>query len=65
MSRLREHVGESTRALRAVFSNPGLRRIELALIGAETGKWFYIVALAGFAYDHGGATAVGIVAALR
>ncbi len=65
MSRFREHIAESGRALRAVFANPNLRRVELALIGSETGKWFYIVALAVFAYDHGGATAVGIVAAIR
>jgi MFS family permease len=56
---------ESLRALADVFANPGLRRLELAWVGSVTGEWAYAVALAVFAYDAGGATAVGIVALLR
>jgi MFS family permease len=48
-----------------VFRNPGLRRLELAWIGSVTGEWAYAVALAVFAYEAGGATAVGLVALLR
>lgn len=56
---------ESLRALAAVFRNPSLRRLELAWVGSVTGDWAYAVALAVFAYEAGGATAVGVVGALR
>ncbi len=62
---LRERLSEPFQAFRAVFANPGLRRVELAAAGSETGKWLYILALSIFAYDAGGATAVGIVALIR
>jgi MFS family permease len=56
---------ESLRALRDVFGNPGLRRLELAWVGSVTGEWAYVVALAVFAYEAGGATAVGVVGVIR
>jgi MFS family permease len=56
---------ESLRALRAVFANPGLRRLELAAVGAFAGAWGYAVALAIFAFDAGGASAVGIAMLCR
>src|SRR3954468_2026657 len=56
---------ESLRALADVFRNPGLRRLELAWVGSVTGEWAYVVALAVYAYEAGGATAVGLVALLR
>jgi MFS family permease len=62
---LRGQFSEPFHAFRAVFANPGLRRIELAWAGSETGKWLYILALSIFAYNEGGATAVGIVALIR
>jgi predicted MFS family arabinose efflux permease len=62
---LRERLSEPFQAFRAVFANPGLRRIQLAAAGSETGKWLYILALSIFAYDAGGATAVGIIALIR
>ena len=65
IGRLREHLRESIGALAAVFTNPNLRRVELAFAGSETGKWLYIIALAVFAYDAGGAAAVGLVALTR
>jgi MFS transporter/cyclic nucleotide-binding protein len=61
----RRRVLEPFQAFRAVFSNPDLRRVELAWAGSETGKWLYILALSIFAYDAGGATAVGLVALIR
>jgi MFS family permease len=63
--RLRGRLSEPLHAFRAVFANPGLRRLELALAGSETGKWLYILALSIFAYNAGGATAVGVVALIR
>jgi MFS family permease len=62
---LRRRVGESLRAFRAVFANPDLRRVEIAWGGSVVGQWGYEVALAVFAYRHGGATAVGLVALFR
>jgi MFS family permease len=56
---------ESLRALADVFGNPGLRRLELAWAGSVTGEWAYVIALAVFAYEAGGATAVGVVGVIR
>jgi MFS family permease len=65
IGRPRARIAESLRAFAAVFTNPDLRRVELALAGSELGKWLYLIALAVFAYDAGGATAVGLVALIR
>jgi MFS family permease len=61
MKRLRE----SARAFRDVFSNEGLRRLELAWAGSIVGTWAYGIAIAVYAYEQGGATAVGVVSAAR
>jgi MFS family permease len=65
MSGLRAQLGESLRALADVFGNAGLRRLELAWMGSVTGEWAYVVALAVFAYEAGGVTAVGLVGVIR
>jgi MFS family permease len=65
IGRLRARIGESLRAFSAVFTNRDLRRVELAFAGSELGKWLYLIALAVFAYDEGGAAAVGLVALIR
>ncbi len=65
MDRLREHVRESLRALRDVFHNKALRRLELGWAGSIIGSWAYAVALAVYAFRHGGASAVGFVALIR
>jgi MFS family permease len=65
VGRLRASIVESLWAFGAVFMNPGLRRVVLAFAGSELGKWLYLIALAVFAYDHGGAAAVGVVALVR
>ena len=62
---LRRRINESLRAFRAVFTNPDLRRVEIAWSGSVVGQWGYEVALAVFAYRHGGATTVGLVALVR
>ena len=61
MRRLRE----SAEAFSDVFRNANLRKLELAGAGSIIGTWAYSVAIAVYAYDHGGATAVGVVAAIR
>jgi MFS family permease len=65
MTGVANQLRESLQALGAVFRNPGLRRLLLAWVGSVTGEWAYVVALAVFAYEAGGATAVGLVALLR
>lgn len=65
MSALTRKATESWASLEAVFVNPNLRRIELAWIGSIVGTWAYAVALVVYAYDKGGAPAVGLVGILR
>jgi hypothetical protein len=62
---LSERVGESVGALREVYRNPGLRWVQLAYAGAAVGTYAYGVALGVYAYRQGGATAVGVVLAIR
>jgi MFS family permease len=52
-------------AFKEVLRNPNLRRIQLAWAGSNLGTWGYGVALSVFAYEHGGATAVGVVGLVR
>lgn len=61
----RDRIGESLVAFGAVFANRDLRRIELALAGSISGEWAYAIALAVFAFDRGGAAAVGVVGLIR
>src|SRR6185503_18142818 len=55
----------SLAALGAVLSSPPLRRLQLAWVGSILGGWAYLVALGVYAYEEGGATAVGIVGLIR
>ena len=65
MERLREHLRESRRALGAVYHNRGLRQLQFAWAGSIIGSWAYAVALVVYAYEQGGASAVGLVALIR
>jgi MFS family permease len=58
-------VRESLRTFAEAFRNPALRRLELAWAGANLGTWSYSVGIAVFAYEHGGAKAVGLVGFVR
>jgi MFS family permease len=49
----------------AVARNPNLRRLELAYGAAITSEWAFLVALGVFAYERGGATAVGVLGLVR
>jgi MFS family permease len=60
-SRLRE----STDAFRQVFANRGLRRLQLAFAGSDIGDWAFAVAVSVYAFQAGGADAVGILALAR
>ena len=52
-------------SLSAVLSSPRLRRLQLAWAGSILGGWAYLVALGVYAYDQGGAAAVGLVGLVR
>jgi MFS family permease len=62
---LRTRLAESFRAFADVFRSPDLRRLELAWVGSATGEWAAIVALSVFAFESGGAAAVGLVVLIR
>ncbi len=65
MQGLSVRAAESARSFGEVFRNPDLRRLQLAWAGSLIGNWSYFVALAVYAYDQGGATAVGLVGVIR
>ena len=52
-------------ALREVFANPALRRLELAWLATSLAIWGGALALSVYGYEKGGATAVGLIALLR
>jgi MFS family permease len=61
-------VGRLAASLRApvdVFRNPDLRRLELAWAAMSFATWAFAIALAVYAFDVGGAAAVGVVGVLR
>ena len=58
---LRARIRGSAAAFRQVFVDPDLRYLQLALGINWTAENAYLVALSVYAYDHGGATAVGLV----
>ena len=61
----RDKLRESRTSLANVFRNPGLRRVQLAWAGSIVGDWAYAMGVAVYAYQQGGATAVGILAVVR
>ncbi len=65
MSWLRGRLREPLLALQNVFRNPNLRRVQLAWGGSITGQYAFSVALAVYAYRHGGAAVVGLVIVVR
>ena len=62
---MRERLREAKDAFAAVFSNPALRRVEISWALSITAYWVFIVALSLFAYEEGGAAAVGLVGLIR
>ena len=54
-----ERLREARDAFRAVFSNVALRRVETSWALSVTAYWVFIIALSLFAYEEGGAAAVG------
>jgi MFS family permease len=62
---LKTHLRDSAAAFRGVFANPNLRRLQLAWTAVIVGHWAYLVAVAVFAYNVGGAGAVGLLVVIR
>lgn len=62
---VRERLREAGDAFRAVFSNAALRRVEASWALSVTAYWVFIIALSLFAYEEGGAAAVGFVGLIR
>jgi MFS family permease len=56
---------ESLDAFRGVFRNGDLRRLEIGYGGSIVAEWAFSITLAVYAFNHGGATTVGIVALIR
>jgi MFS family permease len=65
MAGFKRQLADSVAAIRMVFENPNLRRLQLALAGTELAGWGYSIAVSIFAYEVGGATDVGILWLLR
>ncbi len=65
MGSVRTQLRESTDAFGSVFRNPGLRRLNLALAASVIGDWAYAVAVSVWAFQHGGATAIGLFGVTR
>jgi MFS family permease len=65
MTEFRRQLHETSRSFRAVFANPQLRKLQLAFVGSITGEWGFLVALAVYANQHGGAKAVSAVLVIR
>ncbi len=65
MRGLLRQLAESGAAFRDVFRNPALRRVQLAWAASILGTWAYGIAVVVYAYEHGGATAVGVVGLAR
>jgi MFS family permease len=65
MSRSRRRMTELARAFGAVARNTRLRRVEFAYASSVASETAYLVALGVFAYQTGGALAVGIVGLIR
>ena len=58
-------IAETRTSLATVFRNTSLRRLNLALAGSMIGDWAYATAVTVWAYDVGGATAVGVFGTVR
>jgi MFS family permease len=61
----RHRLRSAGHAFAASARNPAVRRIQLGFAGACTAEWTFTVVLSVYAYQQGGAAAVGLVSLLR
>jgi MFS family permease len=61
----RRRLRAATRSFAASAQNPAVRRIQLGFAGACTAEWTFTVVLSVYAFEQGGAKAVGLVSLLR
>jgi MFS family permease len=62
---LRDQLREAGRAFSAVFHNRNLLLVEVSWAGTMCSYWIFVVTLGLYAYERGGAAAVGLVGLLR
>ena len=62
---VRQRLGASVAAVERVLRNPDLRRLEIAWTLSVAAEWALVVALLVYAYDLGGAVAVGLLGVAR
>ena len=62
---VKARVGQSLAAMRSVFANPDLRRVQIAWLGAHVGHFAYFLGISIYVFDAAGAAAVGYAAAAR
>jgi MFS family permease len=65
LQKVKGELRQSLSAFGDVFSNPDLRRLELAWVATQLGRFAYLVAINVYAFTAGGATAVGVVTVIR
>jgi MFS family permease len=65
MPAVANRLGAARRDFAGVLHNADLRRLELAWALSIVSSWAYSIAVVVFAFDAGGATAVGVVGLLR
>jgi MFS family permease len=65
MSALANRLAASRRDFGSVLRNPNVLRLELAWAFSIVSTWAYSIAVVVFAFEQGGATAVGVVSLLR
>jgi len=58
-------LADSVRAVRDVFRNADLRRLELAFAGAAIGRYALFIAVSLYTYHAGGVTALAVVTVVR
>jgi MFS family permease len=61
----RRRLRAATQSFAASARNPAVRRIQLGFAGACTAEWAFTVVLSVYAFEQGGAKAVGLVSLLR